>query len=77
MPDPPQSVGTLRSGTDIVLSFTSAVDNGGMPVTGYEVYWEESDGVTFTKTSFCNLEASTDTTCSVDYNVFMDPPFDL
>ena len=61
---------------DVVISWT-APDNGGSPITGYSVKIRQSDAMTYTVNTFCDMSTSTATSCTVPVIALKAAPFSL
>ena len=63
---------------DVITVNWSAPDDGGSPITGYEVTFRENDAVTYSvETSNCDMSLSLETTCVVPVAAVRASPFSL
>jgi hypothetical protein len=63
---------------DVITVTWSAPDDGGSPITGYEVTFRENDAATYSvETSNCDMSLSLETTCVVPVAAVRASPFSL
>ena len=77
MPDKPAAPTTVFERTTVQVSWTAPF-NQGSTITGYRVYFQESDGVSFSEDlTDCNRLSVITQTCTVPVSTFRASPFQI
>ena len=75
VPDKPAAPTTVFDRTTVQVSWTAPF-NQGSTITGYRVYFQESDGVSFSEDlTDCNRLSVVTLTCTVPVSTFRASPF--